>query len=234
VLLQPAAGGAIVRIRFVQCWMSSATSIGFQTIAAGGVINDVLLDQCELSDNPANGVDIGTGTLNLKVRGCAIYNNGSATGIAIGAGVDGVTITDNTIGNDAGWGSGSQAYGIFFSGAVTRFVLSGNTFKNNVTAQLSGVPALTASAIGPNAGIDDVAPTIASAASITLNWNPGCKISGTTTVTTISGGWAGRSVRFMKTDAGPVTIGGGGNVPLAHTLVQNGSLTLTWDGTAWY
>jgi hypothetical protein len=88
-----------------------------------------------------------------------------------------------------------------------------------------------------NLGVDDVVPaTIASAAAITLPLNGAAifYISGAITITTINGGWRGRTIRLIKTDAGTVTIGGGGNVPLAHPLAQNAALTLSFDGTLWF
>lgn len=233
VLLQPAAGGSVTRVRFVQCWMASST-IGMQINTPNGAPNDILLDQCMIADNSSGGILIGDGALNVKIRGCSIFKNGTAAGISVGNVADGITITDNTIGNDASWGGNTQAYGIFFSASVTRLVMSGNTFKNNATLPISAVPILTNSVIGPNAGIDDVAQTVASAASIALSWNPVVKISGTTPITTITGGWAGRTITLIFTNAAPGGVGTGGNIGRTLPAAQNQAVRLTFDGVNWY
>lgn len=76
--------------------------------------------------------------------------------------------------------------------------------------------------------------TVASATSIAPS-GPIFKVSGTTTITTITipTGFQYQRIRILKTDASSVTIGGGGNIPGSHTLAQNGALDLTWDGTSW-
>jgi hypothetical protein len=233
VSLAPGPGGSITRVRFVQCWMATSTiGVGIDTTNAAP--NDVLLDQCIIADNSSGGVIIGAGALNVKVRGCDIFKNGTASGISVGNNVDGITITDNTIGNDASWGGNTQAFGVFFASAVSRLMMSGNIFKLNASSHLSAVPALTSSAIGPNAGIDDVAQTIASAASITLGWNPVVKITGTTTITTITGGWAGRTITLIFTNASPSGVGTGGNISRTLPAAQNQAVRLTFDGTSWF
>jgi hypothetical protein len=68
-----------------------------------------------------------------------------------------------------------------------------------------------------NVGIDDSVSTIASAASITLGVNPTVKITGTTQITTILGGWPGRQVQLLFTNASPGGVGTGGNILRTQT-----------------
>jgi hypothetical protein len=96
---------------------------------------------------------------------------------------------------------------------------------------INGVPANLV--LGGNGGLDEVIPTVASAASIAAPVNPVFQITGTTTVTTMTGGWRGARKTITKTDTGSVTIGGGGNIPGTHTLAQNQSIQLTFNGTNW-
>ncbi len=76
--------------------------------------------------------------------------------------------------------------------------------------------------------------TVASGTSITPT-GPIFNVSGTTTITTITvpTGWQYQRIRITKTDAGSVTIGGGGNIPGSYTLAQYGALDFTWNGTSW-
>lgn len=235
VNLLPSGAGSILRLHFLQCWMASCPGIGLRANAAGGPINEVFLTQCEISDNTLNGINFsGTGCTNININGCAIFSNGAGSGIVIDNGMTDVVIQGNNIGNDSAWPTVTQQYGVFL-GNATRVVVSGNVFKNNVTAAIGPPsPVVTDAVITGNTGVDSAVQTVASAAAFTAGWGPLVRITGTTTITTINGGWAGRTIRLMKADAGSVTIGGGGNIPLAHTLASGGALTLTYDSTAWY
>jgi hypothetical protein len=237
VCLNSTGGGSITRWRFSECWMN-ATGIGVQVIASsGGQVYDVAFVECQISGNGNNGVTItGAGASSIKIIGCTIYNNGASapgSGVALDAGGDSIMISDNMIGNDPSWGAATQLIGISGS-ADTHLVITGNVLKGNTNAALVLPTAgLTTAIIRDNSGVDDVIPVFASAAGLTVP-NTHFEVTGTTTVTTINPTWTGRDISIMKTDAGTVTIGGGGNIPLAHTLSQNGSLRLTFDGSYWY
>lgn len=87
-----------------------------------------------------------------------------------------------------------------------------------------------------NAGIDTSIPTVASGATVTLgdNVNPAIKITGTTQITTLNGGWIGRVVALIFTDASPGGVGTGGNIARTQAAAQNQAITLRFDGTNWY
>jgi hypothetical protein len=144
------------------------------------------------------------------------------------------------IGNVSGVGDGftsnTQSYGVqVFSGPNNNYIITNNDLRNNVSAAISDNGTGLNKIVRENLGVDDTTPGITSAAAVTLPLSAVTfYIFGTVTITTINGGWNGRSIRLIKTDAGTVTIGGGGNVPLAHPLAQNGALTLSCDGTSWF
>lgn len=118
---------------------------------------------------------------------------------------------------------------------VTASFVNNNTFDQGVTAVSLVSPSATF--IHDNYGIDDIFTTVASGTSISAPISPysdNLDITGTTTTTTITNGLAGRTVTLIRSNSGSVTIGGGGNIPGAHTLAQGGKVVLKWNGSAWY
>lgn len=122
---------------------------------------------------------------------------------------------------------------IVLDSAAAGVSILANTFKT-ITGGVcwTGTPAdMTA---GSNIGVDTLIPTLASAAAITIDASPIITLSGTTTILTINGGWNGRRVRFIKPNAGDLTIGGGGNIPAARTLVSFSSVDLVCFANTWF
>jgi hypothetical protein len=234
----PASGAFITRIRCSQCWFSDAGQTGVRLAPmAGGGINDLLIDQAEISHNPVNGVALIGDVSNVAIKGSSIWNNNGGSGIYVGPGIDGATILGNHIGNDVSWGAGNQLFGVFLEEQAARVVITNNTFKANTTAPISPFPALGLSGaviIRDNIDIDNVMPAIASAATIQLSWNPIVEITGTITITAINGGWAGREITLIFTAAAPGGLGIGGNIGRAQAAAQNQAIRLTYRGTNWY
>lgn len=234
IRIAPGAGGAVTRCRVLQGWTFGGGT-GIHLAATGGQILGVMFDQMFICGNAGNGVEIDAGQ-DVSVRNSTISNNGSASGVAVASGLDSIQITGNKIGNGlAGLTGGSQAFGINLAGTAPHLSIVGNTFVANTIGPIGYAPnTLSSAVIRDNTGVDDVIPSVASAATIVLTPEPSQKITGTTTITTLQGAWRGRVLTLIKTDAGSVTIGGGGNIPATHTLAQNGSLALSYDGTFWY
>ena len=156
---------------------------------------------------------------------------GGQAGIFVGAGATGFAINDNIVKNISG-GTGAQDWGINFLGAATGIV-TGNVLAPNAAGPINFGGAF-AGVCTDNEGVDDViGGPIASATSIAAPANPIFKVTGTTTITTITGGWTGRRIRLLKEDSGSLTVGGGGNIPGTHTMAQNSALDLSWDGSNW-
>jgi hypothetical protein len=102
----------------------------------------------------------------------------------------------------------------------------------NVFPTLTNVATYTQ--ISNNANYNDIVKTIASIATIDLSGaGDNLKVSGTTTVTGLSGGWTGRSVRLMST-TGSINYGLGVNILGNKTVSQGEALTFTYDGTNWW
>jgi hypothetical protein len=184
----------------------------------------------------------GSGENSWLVNGNNILNNGNSAaadhvGIVIKDGSHGLTITGNNITNSMAGATASQDYAIKMQGALSDSTITGNNLRGNNLGAVLYTGTLANVLLNPNGGIDDATiPTIASAASIALSTPiPTYLITGTVTVNTITGATHIQERRtFIKTDAGTLTVGGGGNIPIAHSMVPNAALTLTWNGTNWY
>jgi hypothetical protein len=109
------------------------------------------------------------------------------------------------------------------SGNVFRSITDGGTFTGSPTDMV----------LGPNYGLENVIPSVASATSIAAGNTATIQITGVTTVTTITGGWDGRELDILYLDAG-ITIGGGGNIPYTTVLATGDKLRLIFASGNWY
>jgi hypothetical protein len=244
ILIAPNGSGLVTRVRFTDCWSSSALTAGVSVQAtAPALVDGVSFIGHYSAFNTQQGFTFGGNVTNIEVLDSYAFGNSSASsgtydGIAIGPDVTNVSI-HNTVSGRYADAVNTQSRGLdIFPGTGNGFNITGNDFRNNVNgAMLDQTASSSTKIIANNLGIDSATPpTIASATSIAMP-NTGQSVffvSGTTTITSITLGRIGGSIRILKSDAGSVTIGGGGNIPGSHTLAQNGGLTLTYNGTAWY
>lgn len=165
-------------------------------------------------------------------------SNSTGSGIELaGTGV-GNTITGNFSGYAIVGGAGPTRYayqtaGLYITGTQTNMTVTGNNFAYNAVLPIALVSSPTVSGvINNNTGVDDGFETLASATSITsLRVGQSVNLTGTTAVTTILPTWSGKRIRFNKTDAGTIAIGGGGNIASASVnLVQYGTVECTFNG----
>ena len=153
----------------------------------------------------------------VSVTGNTITNNnqvnslaapvGVNAGIAISAGEpDTLLISGNTITDTQA--TPTQTYGISInslslaSWAVNPYHLSitSNDLNGNGTAPILDATASTTKVIANNDGVDNVIPSVASATTLAFPFNPTISLTGTTTVTGISGpAWTGRQVTMLPT-----------------------------------
>ena len=172
--------------------------------------------------------------------------------------LDGVTIGDNNRGNHLGipgviiangaknlniqncpigsQGQGHQYAGIAILGSLTDAIIAGNILSDN-TFPLTIAGPLTNVVIGPNQGIDNVIGSVASGATIAMPIYPTFEVTGTTAITNITGGWEGREITLIFTNAAPagVSVGtGAGAVARTQAAVQYQALPLVLYGTKWY
>lgn len=159
--LNMTSGGSVFRSEFTNCWFSSMSTAGVRMQpAAGGAIDGVTFVNCDIYNNIAGttvGVDTNTLTGKWKMVGCNIA--GWTTGINLVAGTNHFpTILSNTIGSVSAFGVNTTGV-VIGAGTFQGIMLLGNDVDGNTTAATIGafvVPAGRASRfrIIDNAGIN--------------------------------------------------------------------------------
>lgn len=88
-----------------------------------------------------------------------------------------------------------------------------------------------------NIGIDDVLQPVSIDSNIVNTQNPLCNLialTGTATVTSITGAAPGRDIYFVKGDSGTITFAGG-NIGISTTLTStNGMIRFKAIGGLWF
>lgn len=227
--------------------IEAGQSAGMAFGAFGGVVDSVSVSNAKVVLNGGIGIWLRSGSSNSIISNCTVAQNSQSTpaalpGVLVDAGVSKWQINGGVFGPADGSpvDLNTQSYGIqVAAGASDNYSIVGAYIPVNATGSLSDAGTGTHKVIANNLGIDSGAvPTVASATTITLPASnpPVVYLTGTTTVTTINGGWIGRVIRLIKTDAGTLTVGGGGNVPVAANMIAASapSRTLVFDGTSWY
>jgi len=217
----------------------------------GNILGD---DQTTISTACVGTVAVGAQTCTVTSGGTTGLEYGSNISIA-GAGVAGAALVTylnsiNTLGNTITWntatstattspavtGVATQQYGIHIpSGAYNQLNITGNMFFGNVAGPISNGATGVNQIIKNNIGIDDIIPSVASAAALAFPLNPIIALTGTTGVTSITGPvWDGREVKMIP--AGSVTFTAGNNIANTVTTTQNVPLTATYASGAglWY
>jgi hypothetical protein len=215
---------------------TTANPLFYATDGTGQPLGDIKIVAGRFIDGASHGMEI-LATVHARpkilITGCSVLSNGGSGIYLFG---NGFTLTDNIIDDNVAYGVNAPFFPV--NGNWT-----GGEVLNNGTApyNVDGLGGTSEFVFANVRGISNVSGgSISSASSITAGLNPSFTITGTTTVNTINGttngGYRGQILTLYKTDSGTLTIGGGGgNVPGAHTLTQNQSLTLRLqsDGN-WY
>jgi hypothetical protein len=222
---------------------------------AGGILMDavgiIFVEGNNIWADQAPAISITNSVLDSVVTG----NNMSCEGIACVSNAGAVKVLSNVF-NGA---TAASAVGVSNTAAATQTEISSNQFQhfsgggavavslnasstgnilqNNSCSNCATFATYTGTSItgGSNWALGSATPTLASAASITINpTSEAYFISGTTTVQTITGGWINRTIRIIFIDAAPGGVNVGGNIARAQAAVQYQSITLTFDGTNWF
>ncbi len=170
----------------------------------------------------------------VSVRGCRFINNGQAVPTSLertslyALRLKSVELTDNTWGDSQG--SATQAWSYTANVVATLF---GGGNRQVVSALTPSLTTVTTNREEQNSG---GLATVASAAAFPLAGPNGViSVSGTTNITSITGGnWAGRIITLIF--QGVLTFTDGSNLKLAGNFVTtaNDTITLRGDGTDWY
>lgn len=205
----------------------------------GGTIDGINISNAKVNLNVGTGIWLRSGTSNSVISNCTVAQNsrtssGTFPGLLVDAGVSKWQVNGGIYGPADGSPSNlnTQSYGIqVAAGASDNYSIVGTYIPANATGSISDSGTGVNKVINSNLGVDNAAPpVVASATTIALDTTdqPVINITGTTTVTGITGGWKGRTITLYKTDAGSATV-------MGYVLAQNKSLRLTSpDGTNWY
>jgi len=208
--------------------------------AVGATVNTIQFIGHRSYNNGENGYMVYPGPLNILFSDCqGIGNSRTTPSTSAGLLLLGGASRFQIIGGfyaQAFTFANRQNYGIaIVGGASDNYTIIGPVVTPNATGGLTDGGTGLNRVIQLGAGTVDIL-ALGAAASLDLGFGDEqtCNISGNTPITTILRGWKGRRIRLFKTDAGTLTIGGGGNIPLAHSLVQNGAIDLVFDGNSWF
>ena len=127
-ILLNGTAGTIGGVRISASWMSGSGTL--HGLGVSGVVRGLVVSNNEIIGNAGNGVDVASGGTytGLMIDGNRIAGN--VTGVAIGSGVTGFSITGNVIGPSGGFPGNSYA-GIYIGGSNNEYVVTGNRACRN-------------------------------------------------------------------------------------------------------
>ena len=192
----------------------SAVRIIPTTAYHGGAQQHLLFNGCEFSGNNISDV------INVSM-------------IALAAGVTGVKINNCTTSRRPGLIK-QIAYGVGFTGGSDNCSLTGNTFRDSTDGPIylaGGVH--TNFVLSNNVGIDNITPSVASAATLACPPYPNFKITGAVGIGAITGMWAGRRGQIVTT-SGAVTFTASASIANTVTTTINKPINYFFDGTLLY
>ena len=190
-----------------------------------------------IRDQEWNGIALDAAASNVTITGNTVINSGLAAGLhpaglVLAANVSDVVINGNTFSDTQGV-SATQAYGIYITaGTSNNITITGNKLTGNVTGPIFDGGSGLNKAIAHNVGIEDVQPSVASAATVSFPINPTFALTGTTGVTAISGeAWTGRQVTIIPD--GAVTFTAGTTILASYTTTANVPVLGVYNGSKW-
>lgn len=181
-----------------------------------GTVNGVMFNGFRQINAGNSNIAINTGVSNVKVQNsmlCAASLSGAgATSFSVFGGSN-ISITGNRIAGSCAGSTGSPSVSLGIAGASLTgpIQIHGNDLTGTTTPlAISSAFATTQTGIviSDNAGVDDTIPSVASASSITLPPNPIVYLTGSSAVSTMSGGWQGRKITIIAPSGATFTTGG--------------------------
>jgi hypothetical protein len=211
----------------------------------GGSVDSVALVNCNVNLGAKAGIILAPGAVNTTVNNCIAADNsqiipGGYPGLRVLAGTSKWQVVGGVYGPAEGSPTtvNSQSYGIEVqAGASDYYSITGAFIPMNTTGTLFDGGTGVHKVIANNLGVDTQAfLTVASATTVALPANDSniLYVSGTTSIATITGGWIGRRITFIKSDGGTLIVGAGGNVLSSRSIIQGNTLTLVFDGANWW
>lgn len=200
-----------------------------------GEVSNVSIADCFLVNWTSHGVYLDD-CINVSIDGCNLRNvasAGGAQGIYVGSGGLNTRIQNNSSGFMLdGTTPSNAAYGLAHYGTNT--IITGNDFRGNTTGSIFD-GGMTGDILISDNLVDTSLPTVASATTITApSYSDVFFVSGTTTITSVTAGRAGRVITLIFT--GSLTFTDGSNLKLAgnFSTTADDTITLVSNGTNWY
>lgn len=152
--------------------------------------------------------------------------------ILIDAGISNFRIGGNRLIDDQT--KPTQYFGVVVSaGASNEYSITGNIITGNVGGTIQDGGTGLNKLIRDNTGIDDVIPTIAAAATLTLPLNPVFTVAGEATVTAFSGPhWTGRTVTILPESN--LNFVAGSSIANGLDVTGNTPVTAIYNGRYWF
>lgn len=177
------------------------------------------------------------GAKNVTVTGGNIYaatgEVATTPGIFIlnsHAGTTNVNFTGLSIGYNVAGVNGNQGFVNTLSG-LAGLTLVSNHFNPAITTPITLVGNETDTIIHDNGGVDNVSPSVASAATLALPVNPRFNLTGTTGVTAITVPWGANAFTWTFIPSGAVAFTAGATIYNSCTTTGNTPYTLNYDGS---
>jgi hypothetical protein len=240
LFVNPTGTGEVRQLVSVGDWFVSSAGNGVH-FGTTGLTDGVSIANARIQNNGQYGIYYqGTTAANVEFRGNIVSGNslsssGTYHGFAAGAGAGGFIISGGTYGESSGL-LNSQGYGIFIAGG-SNYSITGVNFTANVTGPIVDHSVGGNRIFKDNLGVSNTVSTLVSAATVTISpdqLQESFYVTGTTTITTIAGGWVGRAITLIFTDAAPGGLATGGNIGRTQTAAQNQAIRLVFNGTNWY
>jgi hypothetical protein len=229
------ASSAVVKgLQCNGCWAASAAIANIVVKnTGGGKVTGLHFTGLRNYNSGGDGVIVESGVSDITFD--ASHFCGGATGAAdlrFAAGVRSIGIRDNRIGGGCDSYGTRPAFGIVLSGSNRNAVIAGNDFTG-VRTIMEGSPTGN-SVVANNTVLDNQTETVASAPTIAIHNYSTVFVTGTATVSTITGGlWNGRTVNLIPI-GGAVTFATGGNICNRFTSVLKQPVTAWYSGKCWY
>jgi hypothetical protein len=199
-----------------------------------GSIDGIAINGGMWSGNGGSAMHFTSGK-NLQVSNALISQNSNyqtlaANEIDVGAGVSDWSVRGSTIGNYATIQTPRAGFGVSVSpGTSDNYAISGNRFVNLGLGPVHDAGTGVHKIIGDNLGIDEQVSSLPSATSFAFPVNPTFKITGTATISSVSGLWAGR--RGMFVSEGTVPFIAGATIGNSCTTMPSKLYSYFFDGT---
>jgi hypothetical protein len=246
LVIDTAAASAIVKsFRAVNSWAAAFTS----TTAAPGIMirnssNSAVFSGFQFVGQrivsvPGNGVSLMAGTDfsfdSSTICGVGLNTSADFVGIELAANLSGLAIRNSKISYLCeGSTPGRNAYQVKLNTNNSNIIIQGNNFYGWRFGAISGTPVqggVTGSnIITNNLGVDDQTPSLIAAATVSPGTYPIINVSGSSTITTIDGCWAGRSLLIRP--ATNLTFSTGGNIAAPYAATANVPVIATCVGTS--